>query len=258
MPRRCISFGALLCFCSVAVPAALAHRLEPISTHFARPFERGIGSIEITYEYEHRNREDASRHLIPEVEFELGISRRMQFSLEAPLILERSADEPARVGGGNLEIAARYLLAGGSRRNYAISLNGFVAPPAGDNHLAGDATEVGAALHFDKEITRRVYFHGNYGWSTTIGGTQERERTFFYRSAFVFPVSYRWNPGVELLGETDTATGHTELVVQPEMIFFGNARWELKAGVPIGLTRSSPNIGVRAQVTWIFGRSHKD
>ncbi len=247
----------LPCFLFMALfvaPGARAHRLEPISTQFARPFEPRTGSLEINYEYERRARERIRTHLIPIAEFELGITRRVQFSVEMPLIRQKSGDDPALVGGGHLEIGFRYLLVGGPFRSYAVSINSFVAAPTGNPRLAGDATEAGVALHFDKEFGERAFLHGNYGWSTTIGGSEQRERRFHYKSALVVPLTLRWNPAIELLGETDTATGRTELGIQPEMIYYVSPHWELKLGVPLGLTRSSPGIGVRAQVTWIFGR----
>jgi hypothetical protein len=63
---------------------------------------------------------------------------------------------------------------------------------------------------------------------------------------------------VELLGATDTATGRTELALQPELIYSISPHWELKVGAPFGLTQSSPGIGVRAQIAWVFGRKGSD
>ena len=40
---------------------------------------------------------------------------------------------------------------------------------------------------------------------------------------------------------------------QPEGIWKAGARWELKAGIPVGLTASTPDVGVQVQVTWKFG-----
>ncbi len=63
---------------------------------------------------------------------------------------------------------------------------------------------------------------------------------------------------VELLGATDTATGRTELALEPELIYSISPHWELKVGVPFGLTQSSPGIGVRAQIAWVFGHKGSD
>ncbi len=245
-----------LCLSLFASPT-LAHRLEPISTEFARPFLPRAGAFETTYEYE-RGRGTERIHLVPELEFELGIFPRAQLAIEFPLILNTTVGEPKRSGGGNLEFGFRYLLWEDKASNLAFSLNPFVAIPSGSNALAGDATEAGIALHVDKFLGNVVRFHGNYGWETTIGGSEEREREFFYRSAVVFPVHRNWNPTLELLGATDTATGETAFVIQPELIYFVNSNWEVKVGVPLGLTDSSPRAGVKFQLAWLFGGTDRD
>lgn len=87
-----------------------------------------------------------------------------------------------------------------------------------------------------------------------VGGSQEVERTFQYDHALVWLASHRWAPVVELNGATDTATGETQLAVQPEIIFFASHHVELKAGLPVGLTRATPDVGVRFQVAFLWGQ----
>ena len=63
----------------------------------------------------------------------------------------------------------------------------------------------------------------------------------------------RWIPVLEILGRTNTHGGNTELAVQPEVIFYAGAHVELKVGVPVRLTSTTPRIGVRAQMAIIWG-----
>ncbi len=126
--------------------------------------------------------------------------------------------------------------------------------PTGPSELAGEFTEVGALIHVDKYLGERLRTHSNVGWETTINsGAEGPERIFVYRNALVWMASLRWNPVLEVLGATDTNTGETELAVQPEIIFWANRHLELKAGVPIGLTSSTPDVGVRWQLAIIWG-----
>ncbi len=136
------------------VPSARAHHLEPISTRFACPFEPGTGSLQVNYEHERFAREGIGVHLAPVAEFELGLTSHTQFSIEMPLIVETHPGEPATAGAGHLEMSFRYLLAGGERKSYAISINPFVEAPTGNQRLAGDAVAVGLALHFDRDSAR--------------------------------------------------------------------------------------------------------
>lgn len=236
---------------SVAVPAG-AHRLEPMKTEFAVPFAPGAGSLAFVYEFEREGR-GASEQALPEVELELGVLPRLQVNVGFPVLrVDEGPGEPARVGGGRLEVGARFLVAGGATRSYAVSLQGEVEAPTGSSALVGDATEVGAALHVDRYLNKRVRLHSNLGWSTSVGGREAPERVFRYSNALVWMAHLHWSPVIEVLGETETRTGETRLAVQPEMIFWANRHLELKVGVPIGLTSSTADVGVAAQVftTW--------
>jgi len=235
-----------------AAPGAWAHRLEPISTEFAVPFGPKAGGLEVTYELE-RERRGASEQALPEVELELGLFPRLQMNVGYPLLrIDEGRGEPGRTGGGKLELGARYLLFGGGH-SYAVSLQAGVEAPTGARDLVGDATELGAALHVDKSLGRRLRFHSNLGWETTADGSEPPERVFFHRNAIVWMATLRWNPVLELLGETETRTGESKLAIQPELIFWGNRHLEFKVGVPVGLTSSTPTIGVRAQISILWG-----
>lgn len=238
---------------SILAPSVHAHTLEPISTEFALPFAPGAGTLQINYEYE-REGNGASEHAIPETELELGLLPGLQINLGYPVFrIKEGMNEPARVVGGRLEVGARYLLFGGAVRTYAISLQAGVEAPTGADDVVGDATEVAAALHIDKYVGERVRLHSNLGWATTVGGSEPPERVFRYSNAVVWMASLRWNPVVEVLGETETRSGDTSLAIQPEMIFWANRHLELKVGIPVGLTSSTPGIGVRAQISIIWG-----
>ncbi|MFQ5695139.1 MAG: hypothetical protein ACE5HB_04045 [Terriglobia bacterium] len=246
-------FTCCLACCVVWTPPANAHRLEPISTEFALPFRPRAGVFEVTYEFEREGR-GRNEQALPEAELELGVFRRLQINLGMPLLrLKEDPGEPANWTGGRFEVGARYLLFGSPVRPYAVSLQGSVEAPTGSSELVGDATEVGAALHVDRYLGERVRVHSNLGWSSTVGGSERPERVFRYNNALVWMASLRWNPVLEILGATETRTGETELAVQPEMIFWANRHLELKVGVPVGLTSSTPDIGVRAQIAITWG-----
>lgn len=232
---------------------AWAHRGEPLSTEFALPFAPGTGNWKIQFEYE-REGPGVSEQARPETEIEIGLFPRLQVNAGFPL---RRADEgpgqPPRTFGGKLELGARYLLFGGEDRRYAVSVQAEAEAPTGPSRLAGDAPELGAGIFVDRYLGQKFRLHSNLLWKTTIGGQQEVERIFKYDHALVWFASRHWAPVIELNGETETATGNTRLSVQPEVIFFATHYLELKAGVPLGLTASTPDIGVRFQVAIIWG-----
>lgn len=232
---------------------ARAHRGEPISTEFALPFAPGTGNWKIQYEYE-RQGPGASEWALPETEIEIGLFPRLQVNAGIPLRrVDEGLDESPHIFGGKLEVGARYLLLGGENHRYAISVQAEVEAPTGPRELAGDAPELGAGIFVDRYLGKKFRLHSNLLWKTTVGGQQGVERIFKYDNALVWLASRRWAPVVELNGETETATGTTRLTVQPELIFFAGHHLELKAGIPVGVTASSPDVGIRVQLAIIWG-----
>lgn len=246
-----------LCVCAgcgllLASPAQ-AHKLEPISTEYALPFEPRAGTWQVLYEFELENG-GATEQSLPEQELELGLFPRLQVNVGFPLLrINEGLGEPAPVVGGHLELGARTLLVGGDGLPYAVSLQTTVEAPTGSRRVVGDATELGAAIFVDRYLGRRALFHSNLGWGIGVGGHQPRERVFSYHNAVVWMASFHWDPVVELLGETDTATGETLLAAQPEMIYHVSRHLEFKVGLPVGLTRATPDIGVRAKISILWG-----
>ena len=259
--RKCrvTSFYRTLCIRALIVllfsSPLSAHRAEPISTEFALPFGPGSGNLKIIYEYE-REGLGASRQALPELELEFGGGQRWQLNLGFPLIrLKEGRDEPSALAGGKLEVGMRYLLFGGARSNYAVSFQGTVEAPTGNRRLFGNTPELSPGLFFDRYVGQHIRLHSNLSWRTTVGDADEPERAFEYRNAVLWFASERWVPGFELLGATNTDSGETAFAVQPEVIFLAGPHLELKLGMPVGLTSNTPDIGVRAQVSILWGET---
>lgn len=243
----------LLLFTLSGASPLLAHRAEPISTEFAQPFEPKAGDFTLLYGYL-RHPNGGNDQALPELELELGVAPRLQLNVGFPILRSREdAAAPSLTGGGKLELGARYLLLGGKSNSYSLSFQGTVEAPTGNRRLVGDATELSGGIFLDRTLTDRVIFHSNTIWGTTVGGSEEPERFLEYNNAVVWFATFHWIPVLEVLGRTDTATGRTELAIQPEVIYHANPHLELKLGLPVGLTHSAPNIGVRAEAAIIWG-----
>ena len=242
----------LLCLFAFAACTARplrAHDSEPINTEFAAPFAYKAGNLQFGLQYAHNLRS----YDLATFEFEYGIRRRMQFSFAAPLTRTGAAGK-TYVRPGNVEIAYRYLLAGGNERRFALSINPQVTLPVGDKRVAERAFEVGGALHLDTHPTRRLWTHLNLGYETPVARFAEKEKVFFYRAAAMYHAGERLQPVLEVAGAHDFHDGSTRLAVVPEVIFAPSHRSELKAGVPLGVTRATPDAGFQFQLTWKFGR----
>lgn len=244
----------VLLIVTLACPnSLLAHRAEPISTEFALPFEPGKGNLKFTFSYDRLGR-GASEFALPEVELETGVVPHLQINVGIPVVRDKEgSDEPATSTVGKLKLGGRYLLSGGRTRRYAFSFEGSVAAPTGNRNVVGDATELRGGLFYDLFLSDRWVTHSNFSWSTTVGGRQKVERLFEYHNAVVWFATYHWLPVFELVGASDTASGRTDLAAQPEMIYHASNHFEIKFGLPVGLTATTPRVGVRAQIAIIWG-----
>jgi hypothetical protein len=231
-----------------------AQTLEPISTEFADPLARGEGTLKIGYEYAHFS-SSVSGQLIPLLNLTMGLGRGLELDFQFPVFREKPADnQPALVGGGKVGVGARYLLFGGETHRYAVSLVGIVEPPTGRKQLVGDGSELRAGIFADRSVGNHIVLHSNIDWGTTVGGLSRRQPVLEYHDAVVWSRNSRVVPVFELVGDTNTATGKTELALQPEVIYRSCKHLELKVGLPLGLTSSSPGIGIRTQLAILWDR----
>lgn len=240
-------FGCLaLCLCLAG--AAHAHDSEPINTEFASPFAPGAGNLQFGTQYIW----DAESFETVPVEFEMGLLPRTQIALGFPVNRLREYGD-TRYGAGNLEVAFRYLLAGSSKHRFAISLNPEVTIPSGDRDVSEAAWEAGGAIHIDTNPAKRLWTHTNLGYETTVADFEHREKTFFYRFAAMFEAAHWVQPVIELVGEHEFEERTDLLAAVPEVIFRPAHDWEVKLGLPLGLTGETPDVGAQLQITWKFG-----
>ena len=256
LPRICRREDAVL-LCLILTISGMrlrAQTLEPISTEFADPLARGEGTLKIGYEYAHFS-SSVSGQLIPLLNLTIGLGRGLELDFQFPVFREKLADnQPALVGGGKVGVGARYLLFGGETHRYAVSLVGIVEPPTGRKQLVGDGSELRAGIFADRRVGNHVVLHSNIEWGATVGGLTQRKPVLEYHDAVLWSRISRVVPVFELVGDANTATGKTELALQPEVIYPSCKHVELKVGLPLGLTSSSPGIAIRTQLAILWDR----
>jgi len=233
-----------------------AHDSEPINTEFAAPFTVKAGNLQFGAQW--LKLDGGGVYEAVPIAFEYGFARRQQIAIELPLL---RAGLPGKTlfRPGNIEVQYRYLIAGGMERKFALSVNPSLGIPSGDKRVAERAWAVGGAIHLDTHLSDRFFTHMNIGYETPVANFAEKEKNFFYKFAAMYEASERFQPVLELLGEHDFNIdgGKTHLAIEPEGIWKAGARWELKAGIPVGLTASTPDVGVQVQVTWKFGEGRQ-
>jgi hypothetical protein len=150
---------------------------EPILTKSAIPFVLGAGSVKL----EHAGglgRSEGGSQVIPEATLETGVVSGLEFLARFPLLRAISVSRgPTVVGGGQLAIGARYPLAGGTERTYAISVQTIVEAPTGDTQLVGNAIRVMGGVLLDWRPTSRIVTHSNIVFDRSVGGNRLSSNT---------------------------------------------------------------------------------
>ena len=242
----------LLVLAMLLAGVASAHDSEPINTEFAAPFARHAGNLQFGFQY---LRDGMTYDAVP-LDFEYGFASRMQFSISVPLTrLDDSGKTYIRPG--NIEFGYRYLVAGGNDRKFALSLNPELEVPSGDKRVAERAWDGGLFLHLDTHLIEKVWTHTNVGYATPFAGFEEKAKDFVYKFAVMYEAHERFQPVLELIGDHDYNSHISRFAVVPELIFAPNHRWEIKAGVPLGTTRETPDVGFQLQVAWKFGEGRR-
>ena len=176
--------------------------------------------------------------------------------MSIPYLLLDTPGSPLRNGLGDVELGFRTSLVK-PKAGPHLALNFEVGAPTGDSSegLAGQGTEVAMGLFATKMLDRSILF-GNFSYAAEFPkGDGDRENILEYSTAVVFPTRHLFHPALELVGESNLTEGETEIFLAPEIILSPGERLELKAAVPIGLTRSTPNWGVQFQITlFLHGR----
>jgi hypothetical protein len=227
---------------------AFAHDHEPINTEFAAPFATGAGNFQFGYQYFR-----AADQLAP-ITFEYGFAPRQQVSIALPIV-SRPGDGGGVVGAGNLEVEYRLLVAGANERKFALSLNPGLMFPVGDKQVAERSWAGGGALHLDTHLVDGIWTHTNVGYEAHFANIgEEREKHLHYNSAVMWEASKHFQPVFEFVGAHEFTSATTVHFVVPEIIFAPNHHWEIKAGLPLGVSSSAPDVGVQLQLTWKFGK----
>ena len=232
--------------------AAFAHDSEPINTEFAAPFQVKAGNIQTGFEYFWNT---GVHDLVP-LTLEYGFANRQQFSIELPALCAHRPGETL-VRPGNIGLGYRYLLAGGMERKFAVSLNPSLEIPSGDKTVVERAWGVGGAVHLDTHLAERFFTHTNIGYETPVANFVEKDKNFFYKFAAMYEATEEFQPVLEFVGQHSFHSGETQAALVPEGIWKAGEHWELKAGIPVGLTSSTPDVGVQMQVTWKFGEGRR-
>jgi hypothetical protein len=226
---------------------------EPILTNTAAPNPAGTVSLKLDFVNTAGGSPGVSSQAIPESILQVGLGRGFETLVQMPLLRISETNGSRVLAGGQFSLALRYRLAGSSTEKYAISVSGRLEVPTGDSHVVGNSTQLTPMVLADWHVAPNLLLQSNIAWNSAVTGTIGKVSYFERANAVAWLAGRHFMPVVEFVSSTNTASGKTQSVIQPEIIVARSRYLEIKTGLSIELT-ASPHYAIRSQVAWFWGK----
>jgi hypothetical protein len=226
---------------------------EPIFTRTAVPNPAGTVSLKLDFVTPVAQDTGVRAQALPASRFEIGLGRGFETIFQLPVLRRAQPDGTSVLGAGQFSVGLQYLLAGLPDRKYAIAVAARLEVPTGDSALVGNTTQLMPAVLAEWRAERHLVVRSNIAWNTVVSGTTGRFANFEQSHSAAWLLNRHFTPVLEFVGSTDTRTGNSQLVFQPEIIFAYTQFLELKAGLGAQFY-PEPHYDLRMQMAWFFGK----
>lgn len=204
------------------------------------------GEVQITAQgMGFRNRNSAADGKSAGLDFEYGITRRLQFAMELPYGIQSTATSELPAGWSAIGASILYQLI---RSNHPFALSAAL----GANLPLNARAETG----IEPELLAAKQFGTTQIHASLIPEISKSDKSLAYNVAAVRPFAYYLRPTLEFSGRCNG--GVNSFYVTPGSYIHLPHRLEIGAGVPVGAgSRSSP-VGIVVKMTWEFGGDDND
>lgn len=179
------------------------------------------------------------------LDFEYGITRRLQFGMELPYGIQSTDTSDLPVSWSTVSVSGLYQFIR-SNHPFALSTGLGIDLPVDSRAQLAFEPELLAAKQFGT-----VQIHASF-----IPQISEDERSLAYNLAAVHPIAHNMVPTLEFSGRRNAAidTFYATPGIYKELPH----RLELGIGIPIGVNHRSSPIGAVVKMTWEFGGDEDD
>lgn len=174
------------------------------------------------------------------VQLEYGLTDRLQVSFEMPygVTSDKDAEIPARWSSTTVGLLYQFIR---SDRPFALSAGmGFALPIRSRDHVAYQPTLLVA------KTFRKLQIHASF-----LSDIEQRNSSFEYNVAGVYPLTRRWFPTFEFNGRR--LDGKNAFYLTPGLYRHFKHRLETGIGIPVGVGGIAGSLGVVAKMNWELG-----
>jgi len=182
------------------------------------------------------------------VDFEYGLTDRLELDAEVPYVWLNPFDDPAANGIGDVEIALRYGLVDYRSQAFALTVGLAVTMPTGDRMKDLGEGRLGVEPFFTaSQWIGPVNVQLNAGWRRAVTNAgDEPKNEYEYNVALLYPIRQFF---VVLEGNGETTSENTKYYVTPELIWKPSKQLELFVASPIAVTHAAGDYGVVVGMT---------
>ncbi|MBI4348135.1 MAG: transporter [Elusimicrobia bacterium] len=236
----------------LAPPQALAYR--PLQTEDAYVAEHRRFELETSWEH-FRGPDGARDHALVFVT-NYGVLRRLELSLETPVVFRRPAAGPTGSGFGDVTAAVKALALEERDARPSVLFRGFAKLSNGDapSGLGAGYTGYGLAAVASKKLGSRA-LHAAAGYGLFRPTADDRVAGgHFWGLAFEQELVRRWWAVTEITGARNVAQdGHPDPVSGFLGLIWGlSEKVHLDTGLRRGVSRSAPDWQVPVGATFMF------
>lgn len=179
------------------------------------------------------------------LDFEYGLTRRLQFAMELPYGIQSTPTSELPAGWSAISASILYQFI---RSNHPSALSAAF----GVNLPVSSRAEIS----YEPELLAAKQFRTLQIHASLIPELSVHENSLAYNLAAVQPIADNLRPTLEFSGRR--IAGVNSFYVTPGTYKHLPHRLEIGAGVPIGIGSHSSPVGIVVKMTWEFGGDDKD
>lgn len=239
-------------FLTLALTSTFIHAARPLSTDDAWTVEKGKFQLETGFDFTRQDNHD--KEFSPSITLSYGLLEQMDLGMGSGYLFVHPKEGKKENGLADTELKLKYRLIDekGCRPAFAITGKLKIPTASEPKELGSGKTDFGINAIFTKNLSKRLVFHINAGY--TFIGEHGVNGEFNYSAAGQFIISDKWALVGEVVGVNnlngrkgdDPFSG----LLGTYYLITDNIVWD--AGMEIGMNKAAPDFRLTTGLTLLF------